>query len=545
LLEAKKMRLLQRQDWVGLAVLRPVNMHFLSSKEKDRIGKRRKIGGRPVGHRKSSEPPRKETFHLRPYMSRASPIRRDEDIRIRIGTDALTTRTSMQHTSHVQLQTAAPSRAQSSDPMSDTMLFDNESLYAASEEPVQHARITSPKYSMSLGLSTGLHAVSPHASFEGEGAHELSQTQRKHSRISYGRREADTTEKRPNQQNRGGNPAFHSTYQVGGAGRHLRFVLDQPSDTLHVGGATDTTDAGLMAYEHEKADQDSRDHPIPGADCARPPSIVDDGRGKYSHASPDDSSCCSTMGGRPRFGLSRLPQLQMTTSVEVGFAEVSQHAILGDQPRTSTLSLVSASLPSIKSNRQSEQRALKDGDQEQSAKRIKKQEKWQSFVREGGKDLESDTRQGESSIAMRFVRGSPRRPHSSLAAVSRITDDVLEVAHRKPHSTASGCISSPEAPEIYAELSEVDETTGRSFPAKHSIYNEEESLIQASIVNSMSHNMDTTMSRNGSGRSCGSDFGPALAKRSECSRQVHESFMYNTPESASEGIDLVDSERLW
>jgi hypothetical protein len=51
------MRLLQRQDWVGLAASSPVNMHFSSSEEKDKIGKRRKIGKRPARYQKSSEPP--------------------------------------------------------------------------------------------------------------------------------------------------------------------------------------------------------------------------------------------------------------------------------------------------------------------------------------------------------------------------------------------------------------------------------------------------------------------------------------------------------
>jgi hypothetical protein len=545
------MRLLQRQDWVGLAASSPVNMHFSSSEEKDKIGKRRKIGRRPARYQKSSEPPRWETFHYtegnhpRPYMSGALPKKRDEDIRIRIGTDALTTRISMQHSDHAQLQTTAPYRTPSFDPMSDTMLFDNEHLYAAPEELVQHARVASPKYSMPVGLSTGVRAVSPYAPFRGERALEQSGTHRKHPRISYGRKEVGATEMGPNQQTPGEDPTFYIAHHVGGVECHLRLVFDRPSDTLHVGGATDTANAGLMTYEREKVNQDNRDHRISDADGARPPSIVDDGRGKSFLAIPDDSSCCSTMEGRPRSGLSRSPQLQpMTTIVEVEFAQVSQHATIGDQPRISTSSPVSASLPSIKSSRQSEQRTSRD--QDQSARRIKKREEWQSFAREGGNDLESDTMHGESSIEMCSVRSSPRLIPSSLAIASRISDNVQEAAHRKPHSTPSECISSPEDSEMYAqELSEADKRAGGPCLAEHSIYSEEESLIQASIINNVSHNMDTTLSRNGSGRSCGSDFGPALAKRSEFGRLTHESPMYYIPQNDSEGIDLVDSERLW
>ena len=541
MLEARRMRLLQRQDWVGLAASRPVNMHFWSSKEKDKIGKRRKIGRQPARHQKRSESLREEKFqytegnHPRPYTSGALPIKTDEDIRIRIGTDALTTRISMQHSDHAQLQTAAPSRTSSSDPISDTMLFDNEYMYAAPEELVHHARVTSPKHNMPVRLSTGVHAL------------EQSRTHCKHSRISYGRREVGATEMGSNQQSSGKDPTVYITHHVGGVERHLRLVFDRPSDTLHVGGATDTANAGLMTYERENVNQDNRDHRISDADGARSPSIVDDGRGMFFLAVPDDSSCCSKMEGQHRFALSRSPQLQpMTTIVEVEFAEVSQHATIGDQTRISTSPPVSASLPSIKSNPQSERRALRDRGQDQGAGRIKKREEWQSFVCEGRNDLESDTMHGESSIELCSVKGSPRLLPSSLAIASRISDNVQEAAHRKPHSTPSDCISSPEATEMYAqELSEAGKIADGTRSAEHSICSEEESLIQASIINNVSHNMDTTLSRNGSGRSCGSDFGPALAKRSECGRLMHESPMYYIPQSDSEGIDLVDSERLW
>jgi hypothetical protein len=544
LLEVNKRRLLQKPDWVGLAPSRPVNMRFSSSKEKASIGKRRKTRGRLAAHHTRSEPLNQETpYHTNgnhpwPYMSRALPVKRDQDIRIRIGTDALTSR----YSDHAQRQTSATSGNPSSDHMSDSMLFHNEHLNAASGESMQPARLDSLDFSMSVGVSTEFHAVSPHAQSGNERALEQSRTHRKQSVTSYTEARS-ATGRDSNQQTSGEDPIVHITRHVGGVKHPVRFVFDRRSETLHTGGATQSpgaANAGLVVYEHEKADQGKNDNDMSDDDGAQRPSSADDGPWKFSHAG---SSSLSTRKGS---GLSRLPQLPLNTvDGESGFTEVSQHTTLRGQTRINTSSFMSVSLPSIQSDRESEQGRLED--QFQGAKRFKNsEESWQSII-PGRSNMVFHTMHDGSSVEEKnsksSVNCSPRLLPLSLAVASRTSDGVQEAANRKPHPTFSRGISSPEATEMHAQ--EVDKTADGPLSAVHSIYSEEESLIHASIINNVSHDMNATLSRNGSGRSCGSDFGPALAKRSERSRQLHGSSIYNTLDSDSEGIDLVDSERLW
>ncbi|TKA39836.1 hypothetical protein B0A49_14044, partial [Cryomyces minteri] len=93
LLAANRRRLLQGTDWLGLAPSRPLRMHFASSKEKDRIGKRRKIDDRSHPHRAAIDgrmrvPSLEHELDMRgPFMSGALPV--EQAIKIRIGDDAL------------------------------------------------------------------------------------------------------------------------------------------------------------------------------------------------------------------------------------------------------------------------------------------------------------------------------------------------------------------------------------------------------------------------------------------------------------------------
>ncbi|KAI2480848.1 hypothetical protein Ptr902_07874 [Pyrenophora tritici-repentis] len=122
LLEEKRKRLLAQQDWVGIDPSKPVSLRFLSN-EDDNIGKRRRKsrshcaiprrrqdddfgGGQPhaVG----------EAF-VRPFGGGAM-HGKDEDIKIRIGADALKNTYSTQADEHAQSHAS-----------SDPMLFDQES----------------------------------------------------------------------------------------------------------------------------------------------------------------------------------------------------------------------------------------------------------------------------------------------------------------------------------------------------------------------------------------------------------------------------------
>jgi hypothetical protein len=137
LLEARRKRLLQQQDWAGLARSKPIPTHFLSSAEKEKIGKRRKIKGGcmlEVMPRSNPSPARQpENRHQRQpdfYMGSALPT---ENIKIRVGTDAL---------SSTQL-TAVDTQAATipHDSSSDIMLFDDEAIHSARQLSPGPARI--------------------------------------------------------------------------------------------------------------------------------------------------------------------------------------------------------------------------------------------------------------------------------------------------------------------------------------------------------------------------------------------------------------------
>ncbi|KAH8722542.1 hypothetical protein GQ44DRAFT_761665 [Phaeosphaeriaceae sp. PMI808] len=125
LLEANRKRLLQQQDWIGVANSRPVSLQFLSRKEKSKVGKRRRVKGKPgvnARHTKNRGLVTNQLQHpcvntcvaptgaMQPHMQT-----HPDDIRIRIGTDALTTACSAQPNDYTRSQAS-----------SDAMLFDQQ-----------------------------------------------------------------------------------------------------------------------------------------------------------------------------------------------------------------------------------------------------------------------------------------------------------------------------------------------------------------------------------------------------------------------------------
>lgn len=96
LLLANRRRLLARSDWMGLAASRPAKFKFPSHRDKDRIGKRRKVEKSRVEQLRDPAPrPLSPVFQERhrpfePLMSGALP---QEEIDIKIGTDAFASQT--------------------------------------------------------------------------------------------------------------------------------------------------------------------------------------------------------------------------------------------------------------------------------------------------------------------------------------------------------------------------------------------------------------------------------------------------------------------
>lgn len=103
LLMANRRRLLARTDWLGLGAGRPVQMKFANSHDKDRIGKRRRVlkttprKGQPA-EKLLVSPLFRDTL-LRPdhLMSGAIP---EDDIHVKVGTDALASQTQRSRHSH-------------------------------------------------------------------------------------------------------------------------------------------------------------------------------------------------------------------------------------------------------------------------------------------------------------------------------------------------------------------------------------------------------------------------------------------------------------
>ena len=127
LLDAGRQRLLNRQDWVGLAPTRPVHMRFSSQTDKDCIGKRRKICGRLVARSPSGKQTGRQFSSLADTEPAQGLFRSvDDTLRICIGTDALTSQALTQRRG-----TPVGSYAGSS----DLMLFDDQPSTAVPEAP--------------------------------------------------------------------------------------------------------------------------------------------------------------------------------------------------------------------------------------------------------------------------------------------------------------------------------------------------------------------------------------------------------------------------
>lgn len=537
--------MLQRQDWAGLAPSRPVNMHFASSKEKDRIGKRRKTGRRPSTRRKNNEESARQTVHDTasqnpgPYVGGA--LQRDvEDITVQIGTDALTTQPSMQRFDQAHPQTAAAPRA----PSSDSMLFDHEHLYTALEEPMQSTRHVSPSSVVRMESSTHVHTVPRLEPFSQRPDFTQQRKGCQQSHASYTPKAKEANRNQLIQRAPPDVSTFHITHRIGGVERPMCFVFDRSSDISSVGGATDSlhvADAGLPAFGHAKSALGNNKHGSSDVGSACPPAIADDGLWKSFLVIPDDSSSRPTTAGMSRSGLLHSFQLSPEKRAsEAGPGVGSRQGTLGDQTCMHSSSSLSASLPSLTPEQDRDQ-GMRRG-QSGDGNRIENPEKlWQWFVLGGGHGVDSDTmHEGGTGEGKNSNLGSPRFFPSSLAVAScSISDHEQGAANRTPLSTSSGTgsmllITSPEPREGYAqEIKGYEEIAGGPLAAEHSV-NEE----HASIINNVSHVTDATLSRQ---RSL---IGPALATRSDLGPNSHESIL-DMACSWSEGIDLVDPDRLW
>lgn len=113
LLEAKKRRLIEQQDWTGIGYSKPPTIQLLPSRTKNPVGRRKKTTGfqRAIAqHRHGTD-----SIDGSPHASRPAMCKGNDKVCIRIGTDALSNTYSMQSSERTQSHAA-----------SDPMLFDQE-----------------------------------------------------------------------------------------------------------------------------------------------------------------------------------------------------------------------------------------------------------------------------------------------------------------------------------------------------------------------------------------------------------------------------------
>ena len=121
--EANKKRLLTQQDWIGVKPSKPVSLQSLGYKQDGQIGRRRITSGkcsvakRQYDHGKSSrrDPDRQDRTFAKPFQGHTK-HEKPKDIRIRIGTDALTDA----FTNFARIEGYAES-----EPCSEMMLFED------------------------------------------------------------------------------------------------------------------------------------------------------------------------------------------------------------------------------------------------------------------------------------------------------------------------------------------------------------------------------------------------------------------------------------
>lgn len=108
-LRLNRQRLLARTDWLGLSASRPLKIKFPTNRDKERIGKRRKIEKprrkdvhRPL-QRRITPPFQHRERLLEPMMSGAV---LNDDIEVRIGTDAFATQTQQSRKSITSINTS-------------------------------------------------------------------------------------------------------------------------------------------------------------------------------------------------------------------------------------------------------------------------------------------------------------------------------------------------------------------------------------------------------------------------------------------------------
>jgi len=580
LLEANRKRLLRQNDWIGVGSSRPLNLRFLSSKEKEKVGRRRRVEGNygaAVRHRDGASF-RMPAEHPLDHTDTVALQHHPDNIRIRIGTDALTTACSTE-----------PDQFSQSHASSEPMLFDQQTpdvepegrqdaMYTGADRRDTHAILESKR---AMGLDTALssertcfplnasHPMRPVSSFQDPGALDA----RKH-RINLASPKT-FGEVRSNLGDSVRTPRIMQ--HVEGATHPLSLVFEDPVSSLddYRGNVVrprdeelDTAHAGdsQVGSVHDFGsgpEHESESEAIAAAvivDEKQWKSLLDISEQSSSHAKAPKSS-------QRRNGILQHPATNQRHEEER--TNWSQHATQGNEMHSS--SLTSASLPSLKRGSQMRTPAHTVAEcwtgREKKAliEQSEEEKRWQHFVFGSDEERVSETpivhressahraRQDSSgylplsaavsSIRSTPFRKTPRRP-------SRMSDSIQDAVKSAPRM-----IDSPAATSA-GFIEEVSDQDQGYRSAERSAFGEQ-SVTRTSMQNNASGETDLissgTFNSIGTFRS-GLEHarygGDSLIARTQASsghatrRKVKRRSIYDLPDSDEGRIHVVDRDSL-
>jgi hypothetical protein len=288
LLEANKKRLLKQRNWIGVTPSKPVDVRFLTINEKSRIGKRRKIDGksRAVACRRSPLVSAHQTDQDRfgavhAFMSGALPIPTAADkVRVRIGSDVVTTAPSTQPHDYARSQTN-----------SDPMLFDEQ------DEDVTQQVYAEPAIHLGNVLAAEPRLQDKRLATFGEGRSPQYDRSARQDLVADSRMHAESRIRQKSagqraliqysEQSEATDPSYRITHRVGSIDRSLKLVFDScsPSGPGNTASAMDKTGGaqnGQADFEAEELETGHAFQNVGGAQqlgVRRPPNplaIVDD-----------------------------------------------------------------------------------------------------------------------------------------------------------------------------------------------------------------------------------------------------------------------------
>ena len=458
LLETNRKRLLTQQDWVGIDPSKPVSLRFRSSREKSKIGKRRRTtrGRGAVPRRKDNDEFGNEDHNFEDdafaqVLGHSVPRQRLDDIRIRIGTDAMT------NTYSTQLDQCAQSRASS-----ESMLFDQ-------EEPLAQLRSAKPSVNLELLAATSTFEqadVASRAPSTGEQTQHYGFVRRSVASPSSGASEQKSSTGNPlelqcqpaiitSRMNGSSTHDFRLTHYAYGEERAFGFAFSGSNSTACARGCNasdghqigekkpfsdpDSAGESKMGYVHQLNIDRER---LVGVDVSAAHTIVDEGPWKTYLAISDRSSHSDT-SIPSRSSVPHYPAKRHNNEAAMDW---SQHATQGqgNESRISSSS-ISASLPALKrgvrkpiSAHASDMAIIRrDRPVNAAVQSLDEEERnWQAFVFQG-----DDKHQGMHDHARKTSPLVPKYSENSSSRclpLSRAVSSVSPATHESRPRIASG-----------------------------------------------------------------------------------------------------------